>query len=104
MAQPLTNPDGSNVPPGLVLKYPPVAAVTSAHAVSTSPSSAAQPASATSPRPYRLTSLPGRYVENVASTQCSQRSTPGSAAAAGPGGTSKENTVPITCSACRSRP
>src|ERR1039457_3664237 len=103
IAQPLTSPDGSNAPPGLVVKYPPVTARAVAHKASTSPSSGAQSPSAISPRPYRLTSLSSRYVENVASTQCSQRSTPGSAAAATSAGTSKEKTVPITCSACRSR-
>src|ERR1700722_10209096 len=109
MAQPFTYPDGSNRPPGQVVKYPPLSALTSAQAASTSAISGAQSASASDPRPNRLTSLSSRYGENVASTQCSHRTTPSRtaplpASCPAQSGTSKETTVPITCSACRSRP
>ena len=110
MAHPLTYPDGSKRPPGVVVKYPPLRALTAAHASSTSASSGAQSASGKSPRPNRLTSLSSRYGEKVASTQCSQRtawpSDPADRCRARPAraGTSKETTVPITCSACLRRP
>src|SRR5580700_5768835 len=108
MAQPFTYPDGSNRPPGPVVKYPPLSALTSAQAASTSASSAAQSVSASDPRPNRLTSLSSRYGENVASTQCSHRTTrsrtvPFPASRPAQSGTSKDTTVPITFSACRSR-
>ena len=112
MAHPFTYPEGSNVPPGVVVKYPPLRALMAAHASSTSASSGAQSASGSAPRPNRLTSLSSRYGEKVASTQCSQRTAWPSAPPiwpAGPrgsrarAGTSKETTVPITCSACRHR-
>ena len=73
MAHPFTYPEGSNVPPGVVVKYPPLRALMAAHAASTSASSGAQSASGSVPRPNRLTSLSSRYGEKVASTQCSQR-------------------------------
>src|SRR6516164_8847066 len=103
MAQPFTYPDGSNRPPGLTVKYPPLRAPTSAHAASTSASSGAHSASVSDPRPKRLTSLSSRYGENVASTQCSQR-TASSRAGPARAGTSKDTTVPITGSAGRSLP
>ena len=59
-AQPLTSPDGSNPPPGRIVKYPPLSTAISAHKASTSASSDAQSASSISPRPYRLTSLSSR--------------------------------------------
>ena len=108
MAQPFTYPDGSNRPPGLTVKYPPLSALTSAQAASTSASSGAHSASVSEPQPNRLTSLSSRNGENVASTQCShwtaRSRTPPSADAPAQSGTSKDTTVPITCSACRSRP
>src|SRR5580700_8793854 len=109
MAQPLTYPDGSNRPPGRVVKYPPLRALTSAQAASTSVSSGAPSANASDPRPNRLTSLSSRYGENVASTQCSHcttrsRTAPLLASRPAQSGTSKDTTVPITGSACRSRP
>src|ERR1700722_16734910 len=109
MAQPFTYPDGSNRPPGHAVKYPPLSALTSAQAASTSAISGAQSASASDPRPNRLTSLSSRYGENVASTQCSHRTTPSRtaplpASCPAQSGTSNDTTVPITCSACRSRP
>ncbi len=112
MAHPFTYPEGSNVPPGVVVKYPPLRALMAAHAWSTSASSGAQSASGRAPRPNRLTSLSSRYGEKVASTQCSQRTAwpsgprsgqQGRGSPAQPG-TSKETTVPITCSACLRRP
>ena len=60
MAQPFTYPDGSNRPPGRVVKYPPLRALTSAQAASTSASSGAHSASGIDPRPNRLTSLSSR--------------------------------------------
>src|SRR5215472_12189102 len=79
-----------------------------AHASSTSASSGAQSASGSEPRPNRLTSLSSRYGEKVASTQCSQRTaSPREPSPCGwptDAGTSKETTVPITCSACLRRP
>src|SRR5580658_123604 len=102
MAQPFTYPDGSNRPPGVVVKYPPLSALTSAQAARTWASSGAQSASGSDPRPNRLTSLSSRYGENVASTQCSHwtaRPRTGPAQS----GASKDTTVPITGSACRSR-
>ena len=112
IAHPFTYPEGSNVPPGMVVKYPPLRALMTAHPSSTSASSGAQSASGRAPRPNRLTSLSSRYGEKVASTQCSQRTASPSGPPiwpAGPrgsrtrAGTSKETTVPITCSACRHR-
>src|SRR5580693_8835406 len=107
-AQPFTYPDGSKRPPGSVVKYPALRALTSAQAASTSASSGAQSASASDPRPNRLTSLSSRYGENVASTQCSHcttrsRTAPPPASRPAQSGASKDTTVPITCSACRSR-
>ena len=106
-AQPFTYPDGSNRPPGVVVKYPPLRALMAAHAWSTSASSGAHSSSGTAPRPNRLTSLSSRYGEKVASTQCSQRTArprdPPPRGSPARAGTSKETTVPITCSACLRR-
>src|SRR6266571_1254672 len=62
-AHPLTYPEGSNLPPGVVVKYPPLRALIAAHAWSTSASSGAHCSSGTAPRPNRLTSLSSRYGE-----------------------------------------
>src|SRR5262252_4092001 len=77
---------------------------TLAPAAMTSATSGAQPPRVTSARASLDTSLSGRYGENTRSTQCSHRT----AAASDPScradrGTSKETTVPMTCSACRAR-
>ena len=106
-AHPLTYPEGSNLPPGVVVKYPRLRVLTAAHASSTSASSGTHCSSGTSPRPNRLTSLSSRYGEKVASTQCSQRTArprgPSPRGSPARAGTSKETTVPITCSACLRR-
>ena len=106
-AHPFTYPEGSNLPPGVVVKYPPLRALMAAHAWSTSASSGAHSSSGTAPRPNRLTSLSSRYGEKVASTQCSQRTArprdPSPRGSPARAGTSKETTVPITCSACLRR-
>jgi hypothetical protein len=60
MAHPFTYPEGSNLPPGVAVKYPPLSALTSAQAETTSASSGAHSASETDPRPNRLTSLSSR--------------------------------------------
>src|SRR4029077_19272885 len=107
-AHPLTYPEGSNLPPGVVVKYPRLRALTAADASSTSANSGTHCSSGTSPRPNRLTSLSSRYGEKVASTQCSQRTArprdPSARGSPARAGTSKETTVPITCSACLRRP
>src|SRR5215469_8278745 len=70
----------------------------------TSATSGAQPSTVTTPSASSVTSLSGRYGENTRSAQCSHKmassSDPSSRAVAG---TSKETTVPITGSACRTR-
>ena len=95
------------MPPGVVVKYPPLRALMRAHASSTSASSGAHCASGSEPRPNRLTSLSSRYGEKVASTQCSQRTArprgPSPRGSPARAGTSNETTVPITCSACLRR-
>src|ERR1700761_6929138 len=70
----------------------------------TSATSGTQPSTATSARASSDTSLSARYGENTRSTQCSHRI----AASSDPSclaetGTSNDTTVPITCSACRTR-
>ena len=70
----------------------------------TSAISGAQASTVTRPSASSVASLSGRYGEKTRSTQCSHRiaasSDPSRRAAAG---TSKETTVPITGSACRTR-
>lgn len=103
IAQPFTYPDGSSAPAYQALKYPPLTARSLSHAASTSATSGGQSSTAISPRPSRLTQLSERYVENVSSAQCSQRTAPASASPANGAATSNDTTVPITCSACRTR-
>src|ERR1700761_2030969 len=70
----------------------------------TSATSGTQASTATSARASSDTSLSARYGENTRSTQCSHRiassSEPSCLAETG---TSNDTTVPITCSACRTR-
>jgi hypothetical protein len=103
-AQPFTYPDGSNWPHGDAVKYPPDKSPTAAHAATTSATSGAQASTVVAPRASRDTSLSPMNGEKTRSTQCSHltaaSSEPSARAAAA---RSKETTVPMTRSACRSR-
>lgn len=99
IAQPFTSPVGSGVPRQRTVKYPPVSAASSSPRANTSATSGSASATASSPRPIRLTSLSGRNVLNNASTRCSQATTSAIGAVQSPGSrTSMLKTVPMQCS------
>src|ERR1700677_1683334 len=102
IAHPFTYPEGSSAPAARTLKYPSLTAATASHEARTNATSGGHSASDSSPRSSRQMALSGRYVENVRSTQFSQRMASSTAPAADPG-TSKDTMVPITGSTRRSR-
>lgn len=108
-AQPFTQPLGSSRPPGWAVNQPSVSSATSRQRSSTSATSGSQSARVVSALASRLTWLSRQYGEKTWSIPCSRstaaRSAASTAARRAPcpaSRTVKENTVPITCSACRS--